>query len=294
MKLRALAVAGNILATAIVATPASSATVHINDPGLPVDSIGTIVVGAKYRYSNTNFDQSLDAGGGTTLVSGVPNFLGRDRGNRAALDGALHSFVFEHRSGEGFIFSLTNPGGVTWTQAWGTFAPPVVADQSIAQLPATAATGQPVGTLLAPGLPYNALHLEWRATPIGATTPTVIFSDLSFVSPGLTQIGSLVTGGTVLQAGNPVNPNFPDPNGNFYSQWLVADVNLASFDWTLSGKVSLSSSPIPGGAGGDELVRFDVSGKQVAFTPPDDDVPAPASLALFGLGALALAGMRRR
>ena len=41
MKLRALAVAGNILATAIVATPASSATVYINDPGLTVDSIGT-------------------------------------------------------------------------------------------------------------------------------------------------------------------------------------------------------------------------------------------------------------
>ncbi len=283
----------SLIATMLLAAaPASAGTIHLNDPAITVTGINTIVVGAKYRLSPTNFDQSLDSGGGTGTVGGQPNFLSVNLGNLTALNGATYGFVFEHRAGQGFIFTMTNAAGASNTQAWGTFAPPVAADQSAALLPALAATGQVPGTPLAPGLPFNALHLEARATSSGTTAPVVSYSELSFITPGLAQVGSLVSGFALTPGTGGGNVNFPDPDADYHSQWFVADSNLALFDWTLAGKVRFD---VTGSGALDERVRFGISGKEVSFTG-GGVVPEPATWAMLiaGFGMVGLAARRRR
>jgi hypothetical protein len=281
-------------ALALAASPAVAGTIWVNDPALTVDSIDTIVFGAKYRLSPANFDQSLDSGGGTTGVPGGTNFLSTSRGNYAALNNATYGFTLEHRAGEGFIWSLTNPAGATFTQAWGSFAPAVVADQLAATLRSSGADGNIAGAFVAPGGRYNAIHLESRASNRANTTgPSVSYSDLVFTTPGLTQVGSLVTGFTLVPGGGDANPNWPDPNTDYHSQWFVADTDLAGQDWVLAGKVTLATAGFTGG-NIDESLKFGVSGKWTEFTPPPV-VPEPATWAMLIAGfGLVGAAIRRR
>lgn len=285
--------AGAALFLLNAAGTATAQTVYVNDPNLKVTAIDTIVVGTKYRLSPTNFDQSLDSGGGTNLTSGGANFLGTNLGNHSTLNGVVYDFTFEHRAGEGFIYTMTSPTGSSWTQAWGTFIPAILPapNQAAAQLPVVVATGLPDGTLTAPGLAFNALHLEARASLRGnITVPSVTYSNLTFTTPGLTQVGTLITGYTALSGVNPPNPNFPDPNADYQSQWFVADTNLATQDFTIAGKVSLATATFTGG-NIDESLRFDISGKNVAFAL----VPEPATWAMLisGFGMVG-AGLRRQ
>ncbi len=283
-------------ALVLVSSPAMAATLWVNDPALSVDAINTIVFGAKYRLSTTNFDQSLDSGGGTTLVGGQPNFLGTNRGNFAGLNGQTFAFRLEHRAGQGFIWSMTNPGGTVFTQAWGSFVPALdpAPGQSAALLPALAATGQVPGTLIAPGLPFNAIHLESRASlRSNYTGVTVTYSDLSLDTPGLTQVGMLQPGFALTPGGGGGNPNFPDPNADYHSQWFVADTDLAAQDFTIAGKVRFDVTGYTSG-NIDEFVKFTLSGKWTDFTPPSNPIPEPATWGMLIAGFGLVGGAMRR
>ncbi|OSZ72389.1 hypothetical protein CAP39_03330 [Sphingomonas sp. IBVSS1] len=290
-----------VLAGLAAVQPARAATVFINDPGVTVTSISNLVMGAKYRVSPTNFDLSLDSGGGTQNVPGGANFISTNLGNLAALNNVSFDFTLRNIVGQGMIFSVTSPANVTSTLAWGSFAPALspAATASAAQLRAASATGETPGTLLSPGqLAMNALHLEVssRVRPLAAPNnyaPVVSLSNLAFSATGAAVRGSVITAQTVTPATNLTNPNFPEVGSGFASQWLVTTGDFWDFGWVLSGRINAQVNSITGNIGQiDEWVKFGVSGKQVAFT---GGVPEPQSWAMMIAGfGLVGAAMRRR
>jgi hypothetical protein len=291
-----------LAAFVLPAMPAAAANfVAINRPGVEVTSIGNLVMGAKYRVSPTNFDLSLDSGGGTMGTAGGNNFIQAGVGNLAALNNVTFNFSLRNIVGQGMVFSLTSPANVTRSLAWGTFAPALspVPTASAAELPAAPATGQPAGTLLSPGeLPMNALHLEVSSrvrtlNPGNSYAPVVTLSDLAFTAPGTGLRGSMITSQTVTPATSLTNPNFPEVGAGYASQWLLTNGDFWDFDWTLSGKVNAQVNNIVGNIGQiDEHVKFGVSGKQVVLA---GSVPEPQSWAMMIAGfGLVGAAMRRR
>lgn len=304
MQRLALSVGRLVVLAAIVlpAVPAAAADfVAINRPGVQVASIGNLVMGAKYRVSPTNFDLSLDSGGGTQNVSGGPNFIQTDLGNLGALNNVTFSFSLRNIVGQGMVFSVTSPANVTRSLAWGTFAPALspTPTASAAELRAATATGQPSGTLLSPGeLRMNALHLEVSSrvrplNPGNSYAPVVTLSDVAFTAPGAGLRGSIIPSQTVTPATNLTNPNSPEVGAGFASQWLLTNTDFWDFGWTLSGKVNARVNNITGNIGQiDEWVKFGVSGKQVTLA---GSVPEPQSWAMLITGfGLVGAAMRRR
>lgn len=284
----------------ICALPATATTVYINDPGVQITALDTLVLGAKYRMSNTNFDMSLDAGGGTQNVPGGPNFISTGLGNNVQLNNATYAFNLRNIAGQGIVFTMTSPANVVRSLAWGSFGPALSPVPTVAaeQLRASAATGETPGSLLSPGqLPMNILHLE--ATSLQRSgqsySPTVTLSDIAFTGTGITQVGSTNASQTVTPATTLTNPNFAEVGPGWASQWLVTDGNFWDFDWTLSGNVNLAYTGTATNI--DEFVKFGISGKQGVFTgiTPSGAVPEPASWALLVAGfGLAGAAMRRR
>ncbi len=301
-----VSVHGRTALLAAMVLPATAAAagdyVAINRPGVQVASIGNLVMGAKYRVSPTNFDLSLDSGGGTMGVTGGSNFIQAGIGNLGALNNVTFSFSLRNIVGQGMVFSLTSPADVTRSLAWGTFAPGLVPTPtaSAAELRAAPATGQPSGTLLSPGeLRMNALHLEVSSrvrplNPGNSYAPVVTLSDVAFTAPAAGLRGSIITTQTVTPATNLSNPNSPEVGPGFASQWLLTNTDFWDFGWTLSGKVNAQVNNITGSIGQiDEWVKFGVSGKQVTLA---GSVPEPASWAMLlsGFGLVGAAMRRRR
>jgi len=271
------------------ASAAAAPVVYVNQPGLTITSIDTSVFGAKYRLSNSNFDQSIDSGGGTTTVNQLPNFVSRDLGNLTALRNVIYSFTVRQIAGQGFVFTLTSPSNVTSTVAWGTFLPLLnpAPNASALLLPT-------VGSLLptAPGAFYNSLQIELRGAQRSGTaySPVATASDLSFVAKGMTLSTALNPSMSVSPGSNTTpNPNYPDSDSSYISQWLVTKANLALYDWTLSGRINLSvAANAPSNI--DEFVKLTVTGKKVRF----NGVPEPMPIATLALGLAAIGWRRRR
>jgi hypothetical protein len=276
--------------------PLAATTVFINRPYERITDIDTLVVGAKYRMSNTNFDMSLDAGGGTQNVfPNQPNFISAGLGNNSQLNNVTYAFGLRNIAGQGIVFTMINPGNVVRSLAWGSFSPALspVPAVSVAQQLATAATGQTPGTLLAAGqLPMNTLHLEVTSLPRSGQnySPVVTLSDIAFAATGVSRRGDMIASQVVTPATNLDNPIFPEVGPGWASQWLLTDGNFWDFNWTISGNVNLAYTGTPGNV--DEFVRFGISGKQVQFTT---SVPEPQSWAMLIAGfGLVGAAMRRR
>ncbi len=246
----------------LAAAPALADLVYIESPLVTVHGETGAVGGGKYRLSHANFDQSLDRGTGT-----LPgNFISLNLGNNTALSARTYDFSFKHIADEGFIFSMTNTAdNTTTTLSWGTFTvtPP--------------GTNAALLNGFAPGDYFNALKVEARATRSGSS---MSFSNLSFFAPALTIADGAFSSGTVT----PLVGGPGDPLG-FNIQHLVADVNLALYDWELTGTIGGQRDAV---ASGDEEVRFQVIAKVVDATI----VPEPGTAALLLLGGLAL--LRRR
>jgi hypothetical protein len=249
------------------ASVASAGTVYVNSNSLYAGAIGDSVVGAKYRLSNTNFDQSLDNGAGTNTFGGGKNtFIQSNLGNVSTLNPRTYDFTLEHQAGKGFLYTLKN-GSTTTALVWGSGLSGVPGGAVSAASLYDSAT-----TTVTPGASFNSLYLEMRATN---NTSQGTLSNLAFS-------GASVAGGFINESVDNTTAGYGGTVG-YSRQRLVSDTDLSSFNWTLTGSIALSKS----GTGGDEATKFTVIGQNV------EAVPEPTSMAVLALGGIALLRRRR-
>ena len=267
------------LSLAAVLVPIAVAqNVYINSNLVTLGS-GSTVMNARYRMSAANFDQRL-----SNNVPGGTNGLERNLGNVSDLSGDLFNFVLSHSATTGFRWELTNTTtGTTTKQYWGTTGTNSATEQFAATLGSSYTTGT------APNAnPFNTLQLSVRASESSPSASSAVFSDFSFTG-GTSSTGSFFAGTVTPTSGS--GPGYSGQAADaagFYRQWVYSDTNLASYDWSLSGKVTLTRT----GAGDGEAVRFEIYGQNLSASV----VPEPsfyASLAL-GFSGLVFAVRRRR
>ena len=259
---RALPVAASLLAATVTASMGASVMINENRGAV---AGAEEVAGAKLRASNNAWDQGLSNGFGYTDDDAVKTDVA---GNFRNPGGRTFTFSFEHRAGEGFVFSVTGDGQTT-TQAWGTFS--------------NAPGGSVVATLggEVPNLPFDALEIEARSTLRGAS---VTFSNFVFNSPDLDVSSGAFYDGTVNRT-----TRIPGNGRGVATQNLLADANLGAYSWSLTGEVTFER---PRGNSGAEDVRLTIAAKNVSA--PLAAAPEPASTALVLLcGGLILARRQR-
>ncbi len=249
----------SLLAASAASTSASAATIT----AIPQSSLilTDSVFQAKYRLSNTNFDQTIDDGSGTSGSGATKTFLERGIGNNSQLSAVVFDFTIEHLAGEGFLFTMTRNGVVNPTVhsiGWGTFS---------SATPATVASAMGNGSR--PGDAFNIFHITARATNGNITGESMEYRNLAFI--GLTPVG-LLSGQTASE-------------GTVRDQWLVSTSDLSQIDWKVTGQLIGTRS----GSGGDETVKFEFSAKQGSV------VPEPSTWAMMALAGVAgLMAYRRR
>ncbi len=232
--------------------PASADLVSL-DQSASVTGTSTVMT-AKYRYSKSNFDQSLDNGVGTS----GSNFISSNWGDNVATANRSFSFTLENRVGEGFVWTIGD-AAASKTLGWGTFA---------GGLPAGATSAATLNRR-APGGAFNALRIEARAGLSGAT---LSFGSLVFSSATLGITGAALADGSVSNSNGLTGA----------TRLLTADTDLSRHNWTLSGTFTGFRS---NSSSSDENVRLQVLALNGTV------VPAPGALAF---AALALAGPSRR
>lgn len=261
-------------AAALTARPATAAIVYVNSADVLFANPSTVAQ-AKYRLSQTNFDQSLDNGAGTSNTS---NFISAHLGNggtgAGSIRGVTFDFSLQHLVGDGFIYRMRNTAtGSTSVLRWGEFA---------------TNEGTTALTLggLTPDREFNSLYLETRATQT-SVNPSFSVSGLTFTSDSLSSVGSFFD--------RVVTPTYSEPGSSsgFSFQRLVSDVNLAEHAFTVSGQLMADRLS---GNGSDEQLKFTVYAQRgtasLPVAPPGSPaVPEPA--AAIALPA-ALLLLRRR
>ncbi|MDX2114096.1 MAG: hypothetical protein SFZ24_00565 [Planctomycetota bacterium] len=234
---------------------------------------------AKFRLSHTNFDMTVDRGQGTN----AGQFIQANLGNNTALNNVTFNFTLQHIAGQGLIFTMvntkntvTNADDATSVLSWGSFVSPPAGTTAVA-----------IGGENAPGpsnpnaarQSFNTLRLDAQANRTQPPGSSMAFSNLVFTSGLTVADGSFYSGSVVTPSGGPADAN--------EVQYLVSDMNLGAFDWTLTGSLVGYRDTL---AGGDEQVRFVVGLKQSNF----NIVPMPTPMAMAGAGLLAVAGLTRR
>lgn len=229
--------------------------IYFNDASAMGSQLSMGVAGFKYRVSNTNFDMSLDRGGGTS----AGNFISAGIGNASQLSARVFDIIIAHQPGEGFTFMMSSTLGTSRLH-WGTNPP--AGSTSAATIAGTA-----------PGAAFNTLVIESRA---GLASSTLQFSGLSFSSPTLSFGGGTLLAGIV----SPTSRGPYDSSNGSWTQRVSADTDLSKHAWTLSAQVTATR---PAGSGGDESLKFTVSAGMGASVP---NTASAACLALAGCGVM--------
>lgn len=209
----------------------------------------------------------LDTGGGSdSLLFKQPNPAGYPsadllRGVSPWKGKATYKVSFDYKAANGLVtWSLQN-GTVSGTVS---FANAGSANNTLSYAFDKSTTGRTLPK-------FNILHVFMLAD----SNSTASFENLTFTAgTGLTTFGSVSSSGSVK-------------NGS-YDQWFAAGtgVDLGGFDWTMTADVSLE---LDGTRPSPERIKFEFTGKSGAYTP----VPEPASMAVLGMGALALLRRKR-
>jgi hypothetical protein len=244
------------LGATVAANPAGAANIYLDVDAAELSGMSGVFT-ARDRMSVTGVDQML-------FLGSPVGFPAADRVSiRSPFSGSSnYDFGLSYAAAtQTFTYSLTNSaitgnvtGGSTGTLTYAVSGP----------------------------LAFNILHIYASSSVLGSS---VSFMNLTFnPGTGLTSVGALETAGGSSAGGTPT-----------YDQWLAAPTgtNLALFDWSATARVSLVAG---GTRPNDEGIKFEITGKTGEYTPPTPvvDVPAPAALALFGLGLAALGVARRR
>lgn len=214
---------------------------------------GDAVARARYRLSTSSWDQAIitgDVASNTTLV-GSGSF-----GHTSQLNGAVWDFTLSYDPLAGYSWVLEHAGGgsptsqsrtITWT---------------------TPHNGE------SPTAAHNAIQLQVSAGPSFSSSMRgagMAVGDLVFSAAGSTLTGSL---GGLWALWSPAG-------GSSMSRWIYSDTNLATTNWSLSGKVfgafwaTGNGNPLV-----DDRLKFDVATYAA--------VPAPAA------GMIVLSGVAWR
>lgn len=236
------------------ASSALAGIITLNAPApLPANQ-GDTVMDARYRLSQTNWDQVIATSSNVTYGTIVET---KNLGTANVLNGIEWSLQMQYTAGSGYVFTLSREGAVP---------PPNV---SVVQWTAPYVYEQnpPVSQLRN----FNSIHLYCAAyAKNGITSAQFDVTNLTFSGTGMTTSGSFVDMHAYL------------PPGQLVDQWLLADTDLSLIDWTLTAKVKGTFEGTPPN-NYDEQLKFDIKTKWVT--------PEPMTMSLMALGGLL--GLRR-
>lgn len=238
----------------LISVPAMAGTISLNYPESNIASWDNGVMDARYRVSNTNWDQIIAT---SSIITPAVIVQQANLGTHNQLNGALWDFSIDYSPIDGWTYSLDFVSGGS---------------------PSTSSTA------LVWNAPFNGAAydrafngLEMFAVigslPSGISAMSMEVTELSFSSPGNTIVGSL-----------------PDltSTGGLVRQWIYSDMNLAATSWTLSGRLRGAFVGTTG-SNLDERIKFDVKATTVTLVPE----PSLATLVGMG-GLLVVRVRRRR
>jgi hypothetical protein len=243
-------------ALATASTASAGAIVNLN-PSTAGLTVATDVMDARYRLSNTNWDQMISTSSNVSVSTLVQT---ANLGNHDALNAVAFNFSLGFDPSAGWAWTLAPVGGgpastLNWT------------------VPFNGAS---------PFRSFNGLELFVVAAnmnPANIASGTAAATNMAFSSAAATTTGSLVD----------LVSTWTGPNtGGLQLQFITSDTDMSTFAWTLTGRVALSFTYQPGtnnpGGNLDERLKFDIKAAQI--------VPAPGFVSLAGVAGIA--ALRRR
>jgi hypothetical protein len=245
-----------VVACLTLAGSAAGAVIQLNpsSPGLEVT--GT-VMDARYRISNTNWDQMIAT---SSSISGATLVQTANLGTHNQLNARAYDFDLGYDPVAGWTWSLTNVSGgakslVSWTAPFNGASP---------------------------FRSFNGLEIFAVAAnldPATIASGTSSITDFAFFAPGQTVGGSLVNLVTTWTGAG---------TGGLVRQFVVSDTDMSTFAWNIRGRLQMYFTYQGGVANTgnlDERLKFDIKAGTV--------IPAPASAALVLVGGLVAARRRR-